>query len=357
MLNSLSGFVYAFLALSFMVFFHEFGHFIAARIFKVKVEVFSIGFGRKIFKKVWGNTEYCISAIPLGGYVQMKGQNDFDPNGRSSDIDSYNTKAPWKRIIILFAGPFANFFLAFLLYVVIANIGIPSLVPQIGGLLEDSAAKEAGLQINDTIKAINGMEIKVWQDIKKAVNKNSGEIELFFLRDGVLLNTKLTPKILESKNIFGETVQERFIGIQPSNAIFSARYDGLESVNYASEELAKASILIFKILQKLITGDASPKELGGIIAVVDMSGEIAQAGFIVFLSFIALISINLGVVNLLPIPALDGGHIIFNLYEIIFRKAPNEKAFYYLTLAGWTLLILLFAFTVYNDIARILSGK
>ncbi|MDR2789747.1 MAG: RIP metalloprotease RseP [Campylobacteraceae bacterium] len=356
MLNSLSGFIYAFLALSLMVCFHEFGHFIAARIFKVKVEVFSIGFGRKLLKKVWGGTEYCISAIPLGGYVQMKGQNDFDPNVRSADIDSYNAKSPWKRIIILFAGPFANFFLAFLLYMAMANIGIPSLVPQIGGFSEDSAAKEAGLQVNDTIKAINGIEIKVWQDIKKVVNENSGEIELFFLRDGALLNARLTPKVLETKNIFGESVHERLIGIQPSNVIFSARYGVLESVNYALEEVAQASILIFKSLQKLITGDVSPKELGGIIAIVDISGEAAKAGFIVFLSFVAIISVNLGVINLLPIPALDGGHIIFNLYEMIFKKAPNEKVFYYLTLAGWIFLILLFAFTVFNDIARILAG-
>ncbi|MDR2081394.1 MAG: RIP metalloprotease RseP [Campylobacteraceae bacterium] len=355
MLNSLSGFVYAFLALSFIVFFHEFGHFVAARIFKVKIEVFSIGFGRKLLKKIWGGTEYCISAIPLGGYVQMKGQSDFDPNERSGDIDSYNTKAPWKRIIILFAGPFANFFLAFLIYMAMANIGIPSLIPQIGGFSEDSAAKEAGLQVNDTIKAINGIEIKIWQDIKKAVNKNSGEVELFFLRDGALLSVKLTPKILDSKDIFGDSIQERFIGIQPSNVIFNARYGGLESVNYALERLAEASIPIFKSFQKLISRDLSPKEFGGIIAIVDISGEVAQAGLIVFLSFIAFISVNLGIINLLPIPVLDGGHIMFNLYEVLFRRAPNEKVFYYLTLAGWMLLILLFAFTIYNDIARILA--
>ncbi|MDR1614019.1 MAG: RIP metalloprotease RseP [Campylobacteraceae bacterium] len=356
MLNSVSGFIYALLALSFLIFFHELGHFIAARIFKVKVEVFSIGFGKKFLKKTWGGTEYCLSAIPLGGYVQMKGQNDLNPNERSGDFDSYNTKAPWQRVIILFAGPFANFLLAFLLYMAAANIGIPSLSPQIGAFLENSAAEEAGIQINDTIKAINNAEINIWQDIKKVINKSSNEVELWFLRDGELLNTKLTPKVLESKNIFGENIQERFLGIKPSGAVFNMRYGGLESVSYATDELAEASILIFKSLQKLITGVVSPKELGGIIAIVDLSGEVAKSGFVVFIIFIALISVNLGVINLLPIPALDGGHIIFNLYEMIFRKAPNEKVFYYLTLAGWGLLLLLFAFTIYNDIARILAA-
>jgi regulator of sigma E protease len=134
-------------------------------------------------------------------------------------------------------------------------------------------------------------------------------------------------------------------------------YGGFESFSYAAEELKEASILIFKSLQKLITGVVSPKELGGIIAIVDISGEIAKNGFVVFVIFIAVISVNLGVINLLPIPALDGGHIIFNIYEMIFRRAPNEKVFYYLTLAGWVMLLLLFAFTIYNDIARILAAK
>ncbi|MDR3345585.1 MAG: RIP metalloprotease RseP [Campylobacteraceae bacterium] len=349
------GIVYALLALSFLIFFHEFGHFIAARIFKVKVEVFSIGFGKKVVSKKFGDTTYCLSMIPLGGYVQMKGQNDIDPTQTSDDEDSYNKKAPWKRIIILFAGPFANFVLAFLLYLIIANLGVPSFAAQIGGFSNNSVAQAAGLQINDTIKEINGVNIKIWDDVKKAIQKSEGEIDISAQREDKLFQTKLTPLLGENQNIFKEKVYEKLIGITPSGKVFDAHYGGVESISYAKDELLSASLMIFKSLQKLITGVVSPKELGGIIAIVDITSSAAKAGIVAFFMLTALISVNLGVLNLLPIPALDGGHIMFNIYEALFRRSPNEKVFYYMTVGGWAILMSLVLFTVYNDIARLLT--
>lgn len=351
------GIVYALLALSFLIFFHELGHFIAARIFKVKVEVFSIGFGKKIFSKKVGETEYYMSLIPLGGYVQMKGQNDLDPTQKSEENDSYNKKAPWQRIIILFAGPFANFVLAFLLYVLIGSMGVPSYAAEIGGISENSAALAAGLQINDTIKEIEGVPVKIWDDIKKNIQaSNKNEIDVMILRNGAQMSVKLIPRLSDSKNIFGENIQEKLIGITPTYKILDVRYGGLESISYASDEVINASFLIFKTLQKLITGVVSPKELGGVIAIVDITSNAAKAGFVAFLLLSALLSVNLGILNLLPIPALDGGHIMFNFYEMIFRRPPNEKVFYYMTIAGWILLMSLVVFTIYNDIARIITN-
>jgi regulator of sigma E protease len=349
------GIIYSFLALSFLIFFHELGHFIAARFFKVKVDVFSIGFGKKLVSKKVGETTYCLSAIPLGGYVQMKGQDDANPNQKSDDEDSYSAKSPLKRIIILFAGPFANFILAFLLYILIGNLGTPSISPQIGSFSNDSIARNAGLEINDTIKEIDGKKIKTWDDIKRVIQTSDGEIKLLVDRNGEQKSFVLIPQIGDNKNLFGETIQEKLIGIQPSYQIYTAYYGGFESVIYAKDEIIKASTLIFKSLQKLLTGVVSPKELGGIIAIVDITSDAAKAGFTTFLMLSALISVNLGVLNLLPIPALDGGHIMFNLYEAIFRRPPNQKVFYYMTLVGWALLLSLIAFTIYNDIARIVT--
>ncbi|MDR2099287.1 MAG: RIP metalloprotease RseP [Campylobacteraceae bacterium] len=352
----MSGIIYSIIALSFLIFFHELGHFVAARAFKVKVEVFSIGFGRKLFKKVLGGTEYCISAIPLGGYVQMKGQNDFNPNERSDDFDSYDTKAPWQRIIILFAGPFANFILAFLLYIWIGSL-ISPLAPQIGSFSENSAAYKAGLQVNDTIKTINGKEVNIWHDIRDIINDSSGEVNLTVLRDGQLLSFHLTPTIADEQNIFQESIKVRLIGISPSGALLHGYYKGLNGVKYAWSEFVFASTLTFKSIEKLVSGEVSPKNLTGIIGIVDVSSAAAKTSFASFLFLIAIISVNLGIVNLLPIPALDGGHIMFNFYEMIFRRAPNEKVFYYMTVAGWIFLLSLILFTVYNDIARLLAGN
>ena len=349
------GIVYALLALSFLIFFHELGHFLAARFFGVKVEVFSIGFGKRFFTKKIGDTEYSLSVILLGGYVKMKGQDDTNPNAKSYDSDSYNSKKPWQRIIILASGPFANFVLAFLLYFLISCVGVLSLSPVIGKIESNSAAFHASLQANDTIKEINGKPIKIWDDIGENVEKSSGEINLIIERNGKFLNINLTPKIGDSENIFREKIQKKMIGISPSGQTHIEHYKGLDTLNYAFKETYKASTLILQSLQKFVTGVLSPKELGGVVMIVDVSSDFAKAGIVPFLILVAMISVNLGVLNLLPIPALDGGHIIFNIYEWIFKKPPSEKVFYNLTVLGWILLLSLMIFVTYNDIVRLLN--
>lgn len=344
------------LVISFLIFFHELGHFLAARFFGVHVEVFSIGFGKKVFTKVIGKTHYCISLIPLGGYVQMRGQDDANPTKVSLEHDSYTMKKPWQRIIILFAGPFANFLLAFILYLIIGSSGVTKLSPTIGNLSPDSPAFHAGLQSNDRIVMINAEFVHVWDDVSQIIQKSPNVLEVKVEREGSVHTFMVTPKLLPYQNMFGETVHKKMIGIAPSGKTIEVVYSPDQLLGFAWEQTIKATTMILTGLQKLIQGVVSPKELGGIISIVQITSEASDAGIIALFALTALISVNLGVLNLLPIPALDGGHILFNAYEMLMRKAPSERVVYLLTLGGWAILLTLMLFTIVNDIYRLAGG-
>ena len=345
------------LVLSFLIFFHELGHFLAARFFGVHVEVFSIGFGKKVFSKMVGKTEYCLSLIPLGGYVQMKGQDDRDPTKVSYDADSYTTKAPWKRIIILFAGPFANFLLAFLLFLAIGSMGVTKFAPTIGKIIPNSPALEAGLQENDRIVMINRVLIEGWDEVSQLIQESTGQLEVKIERLGSVQTLLLNPKVNAYQNMFGETKQKKMIGIAPSGKTIEVVYSMGDLPSFAWQQTLKSTTLILTSLQKLVEGVVSPKELGGIISIVQVTSEASEAGLVALFALTALISVNLGVLNLLPIPALDGGHIMFNAYELLTKKAPNERVLTAMTTAGWMLLLSLMALSIFNDIYRLTNGN
>ncbi len=351
------GILVSLLVLSFLIFFHELGHFLAARFFGVKVERFSIGFGPILAKKDYAGTEWAISAIPLGGYVKMKGQDDLDPTKRDPDPDSYNSKKPWQRIVILFAGPFANFFLAFLLYFAIAIIGSNTLAPVIGEVVKDSPAYEAGLKQKDKIVEINGKKVKTWEDLSKIISTSNGDLVLKVERDKKILTLKVTPRFLETKNIFGEKVKKKMIGIAPAAEFINVSYTPLEALKVAYDKTIAASKMIIVGIEKMIEGVVPLKEVGGVISIMDITAKASQMGIIALFSLTALISVNLGVLNLLPIPALDGGHIVFNIYEWITRRVPSEEIIYRLTLLGWAVLIMLMGLGIYNDINRLMGAS
>ncbi len=350
------GMLISLLILSFLIFFHELGHFLAARLFGVRVERFSIGFGKVVLSKTVAGTEYALSAIPLGGYVKMKGQDDTDPTKISLDPDSYNVKPPWQRIVILLAGPFFNFILAYFLYFAIALIGANALKPTVGSVQPGSPAEQAGLKKGDTIVAIDDEPVKVWDDLSKKISSSHGPIDMVIERNGILVPLSVMPRVLEAKNIFGESVKRRMVGIGPSGDVTVVRYGFGDAFGFAWHKTLEAAKLIVLSVQKLIEGVVPAKEMGGVIAIVQVTAEASQHGIVALFALTALISVNLGVLNLLPIPALDGGHIIFTLYEMIFRRPLNEEIMYRLTLGGWVLLLSLMAFTIYNDIARIANG-
>lgn len=348
------GIIVSLLVLSFLIFFHELGHFLAARYLGVKVEVFSIGFGKKIFSKIYGDTEYCISAIPLGGYVKMKGQNDLDPKDINQDFDSYNTKTPFERIIILFAGPFANFIIAFILFFFVGIMGSNNLTATIGNIQDNSPAYEAELQKGDKIIRINNIEIKTWNDLSDIIKSSKKGLFVELERDEKLITTNIYPKILESKNLFGETIQKMMIGISPNGDVIKIYYSPIEAIGFGFDKTVEASKMILTGIQKLIQGVVSPEEVGGVISIVQITSKASEIGLVALFSLTALISINLGVLNLLPIPALDGGHIMLNFYEWITKKPPTEAILYKITLVGWGILLSLMFLGVYNDINRLL---
>ena len=342
------------LAISFLIFFHELGHFLAARTLSVKINTFSIGFGEKIYTKNVGGTDYCLSAIPLGGYVQLKGQDDTDPKAKNYDTDSYNVLSPIKRIYILFAGPFFNFILAFFIYILLGSIGVERLAPSVGHIAEDSAAASAGLAKNDKILAINGVKINEWDEISKNVKLEPSTILID--RNGSQMTINLTPKIGETINLFNEKVQRPLIGISPNGEVIKIYHTGLAGINFAFSETIEASKLIFKSFTKLVSGAVPLKEVGGIVQIADVTSKAAKISLGVLLTIVALISVNLGVLNLFPIPALDGGHILFNLYELIFRREVNERVLTTLTYCGWALLLGIMVLATFNDIMRLSGG-
>ena len=341
------------LVLSFLVFFHELGHFLAARYFGVKVHVFSIGFGKKLFAKEWMGTTWQFALIPLGGYVQMKGQDDRNPSLKEEGDDSYNTKMPWQRIIILFAGPFANFLLAAILYFSIALMGATAWSPQIGQVVVNSPAYNAGILPNDEIIKINDTDIKTWDEIGKTIISTDGPLKFFIKRDGLIIAKTIDPQVADSENMFKEKIKKRMIGISPSGKIINLELSFFESIIYAYDKTVFASTMIFQGVQKLISGVIPSSEVGGVISIGKVISDASESSIIALFTITALISVNLGVLNLLPIPALDGGHIMFNLYEMITRRKPSEKVFIYLTITGWVILGSLMLLGIYNDITRI----
>lgn len=351
------GFFVSLLVLSFLIFFHELGHFLAARMFGVKVEVFSIGFGKKLFSFSTSKTEYRLSLIPLGGYVKMKGQNDANPTEVNTESDGYGSKTPLQRIIILLAGPFFNLALATIIYFGLALGGIDTLTAKVGQISPNSAASTVDLKKGDKILSINGEEIRYWHEISEKIQKaGASQISMTIERDGKTATLYVKPLIVETKNIFGENTKRYMIGIAPLGESVKVHYNPIEAAALAIEKTYQSAKFIALGIEKLITGVLSLDNVGGVISIVQATNEATHSGFVTLLLLTALISVNLGVINLLPIPALDGGHIIFNLYEMVFKKMPSEAVFTKLTLAGWAVLLWLMLLGLYNDLNRITGG-
>jgi regulator of sigma E protease len=425
--------VLAFLfVLGVLVFVHELGHFLAARRLGVRVLTFSLGFGPKLLKFKRGDTEYCISAIPLGGYVKMAGENPDDR--RTGQPDEFLSRSKWERFQILIMGPVMNIVLAVVVMAVVLAQGAEVPVyqdqpPVVGAVLDDSAAERAGIRVGDRILSVDDDPVETWEDLFIAISTRAGrEVPLALMRDGQMQVVRATPQSqtqyevgslgvlpdinpIVSSVIAGEPAERA--GIKAGDLVLSVNgvrmasrsqlievisknggrsidltlqrgdqqiqvsatpvqrgdrgllgiYVGeptrhvdptlFEAIQMSVDRNIEFSGLIFRTLGGLFVGETSPRQLMGPVAIAQLSGESAEAGWVALFTLMASISLNLGLLNLLPIPVLDGGHILIMAVEGIARRdfsmAVKEK----MLLAGFVLLMALMVTVIYNDLTRI----
>ncbi|MBI4687738.1 MAG: RIP metalloprotease RseP [Nitrospirae bacterium] len=351
-------FIGAIVLLGVLIFVHELGHFIFAKLSGVRVLKFSLGFGPKIIGKKVGDTEYLLSAVPLGGYVKMLGEEAGEELKEEDKKWAYNYQPVGKRLGIVFAGPAFNLIFAVVLFAFIFSVGMPVLVPHIGEVLKDSPAQKAGLLKGDEIIGINSADIKRWDELTDVIHNSPGkEVTLKIKRGENVFTLQIVPERKKSPNIFGEEKEVGLIGIAPSGKTFIKKEPAHNAIADAFKKTYEIIVLTILGIIKLIQRVIPAKTIGGPILILQMAGKQASAGFLDFFVFMALISINLGILNLLPIPILDGGHILFLSIEALRGKPLKEKTMMIAQRVGMALIILLMTFALYNDILRLITGE
>jgi regulator of sigma E protease len=340
-----------------IVFVHELGHFLAAKFVGVGVERFSLGFGPKIVGKQVGETEYLVSAVPLGGYVKMVGEEVGDDTPPANIEKSFAHKPLPGRFLIVAAGPLFNIISAYFVFIVLfASFGIhvPLDIPRIGSVLPNFPAAKAGLEKGDEVLSVAGTPVATWKEMADKIQQSQGQALPFVVKrakDGSTVELTVQPESRddptggEKKFAIGITADSQREEVSLSRA-----------VTLAAQETWMWTKLIFQNLVMLVTGSVSPKELGGPILIAQEAGRQAKLGLDYLLRFAAIINVNLAVFNLLPIPILDGGHLLFFSIEAVLGRPPSLRARELALRFGFLVILTLIVFVMYNDIARIVMG-
>lgn len=327
-----------------LVIIHEWGHFIVAKYQGIQVDIFSIGFGPKLFTYKWHNTLYAISLIPLGGYIKMAGDDIKDTKGIQKQGDFF-AKTPWQRMKVAMAGPIMNYFLAYILFVIVFAYGVKQSTSQVGEVMPNWPADQAGLLANDKIISVNNQPVKSWNELTLYIRCNtSSQIDLDIIRQDKKMNIAVK---------FKDKQDRTQIGIKPSGENIFLQYSLPESLFKAKDKLLYVSYKTYQSLWLIITGKLSlKKSMTGPIGIMFITGKTAKKGWIYVLYLMGLISAALALFNFLPIPLLDGGHFVLYLIEWICRKPVNVKIQDVFNKVGVVFLFGLMLVVFYNDLVN-----
>ena len=325
--------IVAILVFGLLVFFHELGHFGVAKTVGIRVHEFAIGMGPKVLHYQTEETLYSIRGLPIGGFVKMEGEDES-----SNSQDSFSQKSIPARMSVIFAGPFMNFLLGFLcFFVIFYSIGSPSTV--IDQVIPDSPAERSGLQEFDQVVAVDSVETATWEQLVETIAASEGnEITVQVRRDGEVIDQVIKPT-------FDEQTGRPMIGIVPGT-----QRSFLTAVRAGYEQSKMILTEILKFLQRLIRGQADTAEVAGPVGIISLVGQASRSGWIDVVGLAGLISINLGIMNLLPIPALDGSRLVFLVLEALRGRPVDPEKEALVHMVGITLLLLLMIVITYKDI-------
>ncbi|MBN3039309.1 MAG: RIP metalloprotease RseP [Candidatus Omnitrophica bacterium] len=348
-MSSLLAFIFVF---GILIFIHEFGHFIFAKKNGVRVDKFSFGFGPKLWSKKVGETEYLISAVPLGGYIKMAGDEPGeDVQGKPWEFLS---KTCGQRAQIISAGPVLNYVLAFVLFSFVFMIGAPTMTNKVGELIDGYPAKAAGIKKGDVILSIDGEKVEYWNDIVNVIRASEGkEIVMDIQRNNRVLQKRVSPQVEEIEDILGQKTSINLIGIRPSEEMTEVRYGFFRSFYEGGNKLLDLTAVTYKALWYVAIRRLSFKEsFSGPIGIFYFTGKAAELGFVYLLNLMALFSMSLAIFNFLPVPVLDGGHLFFLFLEKLRKRPVSAKVQNVATQMGITALVILMLFASYNDMRR-----
>ena len=361
------GYIVPFLGvMTFIVFFHEFGHFIVARWCGVKIEAFSIGFGREIFG--WNDkhgTRWKIAWLPLGGYVKFEGDENAasmpsEEVRRSASETSFYGKPLWQRALIVVAGPMANFLLAIAIFALTAMlIGVPVSDPVVDGVMENSAAAKAGLKPGDRFVSINGQPVKSFTDVRAIVSMRAGEkLKTVIERGGRRITVVLTPETREMPDGLGGKTRVGVIGVSHNLAkdMRYVRKNPVEALSLGVKQTWRIISGTMVFLKRMVHGEAKSDQMAGPIRIAQYTSMAASVSFIMLVQLAAMLSVSIGLVNLFPIPMLDGGHLLYYLIEAVRGKPLGQSAQELGFKVGLALVLALMLATTFNDILHLFSS-
>ena len=338
--------------LSVLILVHEAGHFFMARRQGIRVEKFALGFGPKLFGFTFKKTAFRLCAIPFGGYVKMAGDSRKECLGKS---DEYFSKTPGQRALVVFFGPLFNYFLAFFFLWIVYCLGYPQMSSAIGKVMDNMPAQKAGLAAGDKILSINGKEVRYWSEVLSQIKEKGAlaTVNVVVVRDGERKEFSFIPEQKEEKDLYGQKRTVSVIGIIPEGDLVYEKYNPLIAFGKSAATVVELTWSTLRAILSLIVGNLALKEaVTGPIGIFNITKEAARFGINALLHVTSMFSLALAIFNVLPIPVLDGGHLLFLGIERMRRRPLSEKVEQRITDVGFSFIVILAVFILANDLIR-----